>query len=1150
MNDDFLTPEEQERLYRDRERMREAEECDVTEMGLVPDVDPVIPAEKCGDDEESLSVDFLNPNPAPELPGTPSLLPEPLTVPSRAVSISCPAGQVAISGEDPSEVAAGADIQLVYLDEIEGISQPELFRLATYVAALQAHVSGSLVGAINSDDFAAFDAGIVGTTKTTSAVAAKIREALVVAQERADQVAQTIALAGLVCGWRNQELWVICQVADPGYTFVSVDPGELEKAHVAAGLFSSSVSQSDANAQAALSAALELSCLVTNTEQDVSCSDVEGEVSESLTLTWPVNWNKASSARDAATGAEVVTLEDQGAGAWDASDWDAHESQTETIALGALNGQEFMQANQVGSPARRRLRTRVIIKAGDPRTAAPDLATANAIAYNLAVAELDCFVPNRPRIISCVTDVFGSSEVAARHAALGLGDDNVGRGIMFEELRGGDPETYGGPDYTRTNVGVADYGSSSEQEDRTPAFEVYVWPGYFAGISVPEVESTAGNHAAGLLLCAWMSPAHGCQCASSEDAAGMTSVTGVGQVSAKFSTDFVAGNAAVLSINSPEASNSLPRGLVVDSDYPNKTADPGYSAAPLAWPGLPAICQAGLDCLFEACKITCCEPKPDNRPYLVNGMPNYASWTDDRTKPATLDDHTAFMDAWDQARLASAVFGCPGYQSADDCNIGSPPAVGSIVEVGPSDGAYGMPARFKYGGLLRWGNQWQETSPPDANGNPSNDLSLVGRVKECHKDPGHLQTADPWGLFHCAEGYAEGPSPAGLGEQARQNSLSRLDCTHISWPRHLVACPEPNQRPFAPPRHLNVVIEGGSTREANEQLENLILQLMACRDTHNFMLTFKGGGGGSDTKLEMPSPTVVSSGGCLPPGLSEAKIYKENCKDEVDLDNLPANESSHVFIIVRCCEIDPKPPEKRLILRVIPDSSIDAEIRSEDGRQVGRMGLPSGRQALATLRLDDPEVWYIGSYSVVDLGHGKHQWEAGRQVVQAHSGPIVVGESCCDEAKQWKLRVSGNEADNGNMTAQMYGGTLSGLGLPGYIEGYPADTWTNILLDSQVWLKLTLSIEGVQVGYGEGSVFVPGKVVDAVAQVELRDANSDLPVPQAPTVNGNTGASADPGVYWFHIGTTKASGQAVNHYEGPLNVGWCAPNSATLIKSG
>ena len=166
--DEYMSAEEQARIYRERERaLNEADECVPFDLTLPPDVDPVIPAETCADDEEILIEEFLDPNPVPDVDDPSDLLPEPIAVLSRAISQSCPGGQVALAGVSPNVVVAGADVRVVYLDELSGIAQPELFRLAAYIDELQGHTTTSLIAAIDLGNFTAFDLGIVTITNTS-----------------------------------------------------------------------------------------------------------------------------------------------------------------------------------------------------------------------------------------------------------------------------------------------------------------------------------------------------------------------------------------------------------------------------------------------------------------------------------------------------------------------------------------------------------------------------------------------------------------------------------------------------------------------------------------------------------------------------------------------------------------------------------------------------------------------------------------------------------------------------------------------------------------------------------------------------------------------------------------------------------------------
>lgn len=1052
MSEEDLSREEQERLYREREAARNgAEDCPPEEMALTPDVPPPPPEEKCDEPEEQPEEVFNQANPAPGVPAAAEILPAPLEVYNREISVSCAVGQVVLAGTEPSVVAAGEEAQEVYLDEVEEITKNELFRLEPYVSALQAHINADLIAAIDAVDFTAFDAEIVNITNVSPAIAALIRADLVTAQARADEIATNIANAGLTCGWENQQLWVTCLDVNPGYTIHYSDPAVSDQATMPAGEFTSEVSQADADEQAARAAAFELDCLVGNDEQTVTCIDLAIGIDETTLITWPVNWSKAADADEAAKGNEVVTLEDQGAGTWVVTDWEDFENNTESIALNALNGQEFMQLSQVGSDERRTLRTRVIIEADDPRAAAIDKATANEIAQNIALAELDCFFPNRPRLISCVTPTYGSTEVAQRLAGLSLTDTDADRATLHAELLGGDPVTYGGPERDRTNVGITDYGLATEEIDTDLAFETYLWPGLFDEGNEATAELSASSFAAAYLACTWISPQHDCQCVSTQADADQTYTTGPLDSSSAFSTDDVGDEGALFDSAKSEDNNQLPRGLIEEVQYPNRVADPTYAEVEMRWPDLPDICQAGLQCYFTACKLACCEPKPDDREKKVNGMPNFASWGSNwLSGPATYSDQVAFITAWNSQRLAADIVACdlgsPGpFDKADydECDIPTPPVAGnanSPVSDGPI--TYGTPARFKYGGVLRWGSEWEEPSNtdednPDQGSDPS--LLIPGKVKGCHKGGvGDVQTPDAWGLFHCAEGYAESNTPIGLGALARANAISRLDCTHIAWPRHLVNCPQPNQKSFGPTFNSNMVIEATSTREANEISESMILASLECRDTHNFMMTFGGGGAGGAGKLNLPAPAIANVGSdeCIPQGLNEATLYESDCVTEAATTLLEADESSHIFIEAKCCE---GVGNKRLILHLIPDPAIDSEIRDQD-KQLGELGLASGRAALETLRTSGSEIWYIGSFYVGNLGLGAGAAEADRITVQAYSGPIILTETCCDSSSSSSSSSGSSEASSASSAPSSAGSDKSTaiVGMPWHEKGFGA----------------------------------------------------------------------------------------------------------------
>lgn len=1067
MDQDAQFIDEQDRLYRERERLRGQESaCDTDSINLRADVAPVVAAGKCDEPAAPQVAVFSPPNPPPLEPVDPDLLPSPILLYNREASAQCPAEQADLtqlpgSPSVPVIIEAGAEVQEVYLDGIldPGTGQPvipqsELFRSAIYGAEMQAYVTANLIPAIISGSFVTFEAGFATLTGLSGPLVTAVREALVAAQALADSIAQAAAESSLLCGWRNRELWVVCNPDPdgPGYeiSYVGPPPPPPDWEHQLAGVYSSASSQQDADTLAAVYAAIRLNCLVPNDEQTATCSS-EGILDETELIDWPSAAQWAYPEINPTTKNPTLhPLELQGIEAWSPAKWQNVETDVVAVSLDDLNGQEFMQTTQVGTGLRRTLRTTVVVLADTPLAAARTKEEANAIAYNLAAAQLDCFFPNRPRIISCMTEGYGNPEVITRAEAVERADDVQGRYDMYLELRGGDPLTFGGPPYERWNRGVELFASPGEFADARLAFEVRVWPGFFGAASAALAAEQAAQYGASYLQCDWISPEHRCECITPlEDDVEQTygllhqqgepvtvsDLTGIYQIdpsdpSALSVLDPANGEALNAKLDKSRSiyENELPRGLITSNTYPN--AGEGYDGA-YEWPDLPQICQSSLQCLFVSCKLACCEPRPDERPKIVNETPNFASvnaaWSTGRQ--STQADHAAFMARW-WAELAlpkHEIRACGLSEEIqflprqyDDCALYDnalsevilPGATASdpakrIVHPGPSNGAGpGMPARFKFGGLLGWGQTWAEASTVDTGetpGSPGEDytpsgadpsnLTAVSTVKGCHNaDPNETESLaypDPWGFYHCAEGVAEGYTPFGLEDQARSLAVSRLDCTHIAWPRHLVLCPQHNQRPWGPVWNVNVMIEGATTGDANMTSELMLLPLLECRDTHNYMLTYSG------DKLTLPGPSVavVGKDECYPLGLSQAMLF-EDCQTEADTYDIAQSGSGHVIVYAGCC---PDESVKKLFLAIVPEVISYAEMR--DAKQKGQLGLglEAGIAAAETFRESGAavkEVYYIGSYLVTDVGGGQFE----RITVQAHSGPVIISDTCCDSS--------------------------------------------------------------------------------------------------------------------------------------------------------
>lgn len=1059
------------RLFAERERVRGATPCAADVVTLTPDTTPAAPAGKCDEPEATPKAVFSPPNLPPAVPADPDLLPDAIIIYSQEATALCAEGQVELSGAAyPFVVDAGAAVQEVFLDDImlpppddlvPAIAQSELFRLATYSVALQAYVTANLIDSINGTGGATlgdFDDGLVALVGVPLLLATKIREALVIAQGVADDIAQATAEASIVCGWRNREMWVVCDTEDPGYAILYAEPGD-EFEYVAAGVHQSTVSQVDADNLAAIYAAFDLQCLVGNTEQTATCG-TEEILDETTLIDWPTEWplpNIDPTTSDMQTLAGAIGT----AGGENSPDaWQSFEFDLVSIALNDLNGQEFKLRSQVGSNLLRVLRTTAVTPANTPTAAARTQDEANAIAYNLAAARLDCFFPNRPRVISCMTETYGNAAVALRAAAVipERENDEDGRQAMYEELRGGDPVDFDGPAYERRNKGLQDLGDATESLDVNPAFEVWVWPGLFVGSTEAEADAQAALHGAGFLACSWISPKHQCECSvdeqgDAEQTYGLLSQQGGAvsdvDISGKYQTDpddaqsildAPGGSplAVKLDLTRSVHTNVLSRGLISSLEYPNVAN--GYEGD-FQWPDLATLCQSALSCMFVACKMACCEPRPDDRPNLINEAPNFASTTASYLAgtQSNQTQHELFREQWVLELSTRSIDACAlsggtivfSPDQFDDCALtllgddvidpsGDMGTAAAIVHPGPNDGhGPGMPARFKYGGLLKWGQQWAEPASDGVQEDPDT-LWLPGTVKACHKaaEGDTVAVPDPWGFYHCAEGVAESFDPHGLAEQARNAAVGQLDCTHIAWPRHIVTCAQPNQKPWGGGATLDVITEGATTGDADQTLETMLLTLLECRDTHNFMLTF------TDNLLSLPGPAMAVVGKseteCHPLGLSQATLYDPDGITPAEVtDRAIAAGGGHVVVHAACT------PDgsftsgsggsgaKKLILTVSADPGVTYE-SIRDANQKGRLGIESGTDFVGTLRQTGvAEVYYIGSYHVTDMGAGK--WRSITS--QAHSGPIILHDTCCPD---------GSSSDSGSGDSGSFGSGDSG----------------------------------------------------------------------------------------------------------------------------
>jgi hypothetical protein len=153
-------------------------------------------------------------------------------------------------------------------------------------------------------------------------------------------------------------------------------------------------------------------------------------------------------------------------------------------------------------------------------------------------------------------------------------------------------------------------------------------------------------------------------------------------------------------------------------------------------------------------------------------------------------------------------------------------------------------------------------------------------------------------------------------------------------------------------------------------------------------------------------------------------------------------------------------------------------------------------------------------------------------------------------AKQWQLRFTGQDEA---LVAQIRSGTLTGLGLSGYLDGMDPDEWVDLPDTSlQVWLKVTITIGGAPYTYATSpdstaTVWLASHVISAEAELYYNNLGEDAPDATSPTIDPDGGSPATDGVYYFRIGYVQgATGTEFNDYLGPLGLGWCPPDSPYL----
>ena len=887
-----MEPDEESRLYAEREAALLRESCQVEMPTPVPDTLPTPPVIPCADPTERDVDVFLPPNILPDPPPGPRLLPLALHVSNRARTATCATGAVGadggISTYTVSEGTDGDGSSDVFLSDIEGITQTELYRLAARVTAMQVYITANLKALAATIDAApgnavalklAFSEGLATAMISPVSQATLVTAVLVVTQSTEDAIADALALSHLNCVYESDEFWMICSAASSD-GFVKEDELPVPATgytHYPEGYATSVVSKVDANAIATRSAMRDLACLIPNTEQTATCTnaDIEDFAGQEF---WVID-DIIESGADAEKRKVVYTS---------------------TVAAGTYF--------------------------------AHTLATANEIAMSAAQAGLNCFFPSETVARSCATQ---NTDAIHRVLDMSYTEDQI-----LNEMATGSSATSRlalMPD----NEGILT-SPALAVDDRMALKSVMPIGSFVSEVSVAAANALASSYADMLLSCFWVSPMHDCSCLplNPEEiplttyphtpSSVLVYAGGVEAMSHKFP-----GKAMNVELVSPAAGNYqlLEQGRFTSVTFPGQD---DFNGADVWREQLESICHASLACVFEAWDVAYCEPKDDARTTMENGEPNkifiedggvyltqYAAHEIWRAQLKSPDPemHPSIMNVdeigWDAYDVDPEEYGLPGGKMDNLLN-------GWFYSCKRQ---HGTPAALEYGGVLKYGKTWlrpvlkQTSIDPEVwvydyaamqamlNGD---NYGAEGKVQ--YQLPIITQDlGDPSGLsdervthYSGAEGYAIGDNPITVAVDAKLSAIALMDCTHMQFNRHMERCPGLGQYQLVPINDFTLM-ESQSTAQSNENAETLLLSKMNCQEGTPFKLAVVDGVDGNNNpekKLNIGNPSLVflTKGNCpgAVTGLCRIPLsFSDSGSPALAPGDIPA-KSAHYFVVAQC----------------------------------------------------------------------------------------------------------------------------------------------------------------------------------------------------------------------------------------------------------
>lgn len=226
-----------------------------------PNRPPTRPVEPCQAPEEVPAQAFFTPEGCPVVPPAPDAIPDPLIFENEELTLHCADIENGPPDGSPVTIPAGTYTERVFFQNIANITTAQLTFIAGQSAAVMSLVKDPLTSTEDVRQLLQLEMAqaIELVSSRTAVIALLAAKTLTAAQNSLD------------CVWHNEEISIACAAG----AFTAAPAGQESRVRnpvvIAAGTYSSPVSQADANARATTAATAALRCLWGNTEQVADC---------------------------------------------------------------------------------------------------------------------------------------------------------------------------------------------------------------------------------------------------------------------------------------------------------------------------------------------------------------------------------------------------------------------------------------------------------------------------------------------------------------------------------------------------------------------------------------------------------------------------------------------------------------------------------------------------------------------------------------------------------------------------------------------------------------------------------------------------------------------------------------------------------------